>query len=142
MQNATYTRIDHHWLNNDSFETADLKVQQERILVRVLNKNKEYWVYHKNLVDETQDQVIHKKPEEKLWKLVKTNYIPGLDFPAHQLVKNDIIKIGRVRFKIREIESEVYKEQNHVEKFLKEKYELFYPEYEPSGISESSSQTF
>jgi len=51
-----------------------------------------------------------KKPEEKLWKIVKTNYIAGLDFPAHQLALNDIIKIGRVRFKIREIESEVYKE--------------------------------
>ena len=53
MQNTAYTRIEQHWLNNDSFETADVKVQAERILARVLHKNKDYWVYHKNLVDET-----------------------------------------------------------------------------------------
>ena len=55
MQNPQYTRIDNHWLNNDSFETADVKVPSERILVRVLNKNNDYWVYHKNLVDEAQE---------------------------------------------------------------------------------------
>jgi hypothetical protein len=83
MQNATYTRIEHHWLNADNFEAADVKLQAERILIRVLSKNGDFWVFHKNLVDDSQEQVILKKPEEKLWKIVKTNYIAGLDFPAH-----------------------------------------------------------
>ncbi len=52
MQNENYTRIDHYWLNSDSFETSDLKVPTDRILVRVLNKNDDYWVFHKNLIDE------------------------------------------------------------------------------------------
>jgi hypothetical protein len=70
-------------LNSDSFEASDLKVAADRILIRVLNKNDYYWVFHKNLIDEYNEQTLLKKPEEKLWKIVKTNFIAGLDFPAH-----------------------------------------------------------
>lgn len=56
MQNENYTRIDHSWLHTNDFETADSKIISERILVRILNLNKEYWIYSKNLIDEMQDQ--------------------------------------------------------------------------------------
>ncbi len=53
MNASGSTRIEHHWINTDSFETADGKILQERLMVRVLNKNEEYWVFHKNLVDDS-----------------------------------------------------------------------------------------
>lgn len=56
MQNENYTRINHSWLHTNDFETADSKIISERILVRILNLNKEYWIYSKNLIDEMQDQ--------------------------------------------------------------------------------------
>jgi hypothetical protein len=58
MQNAAYTRIEHYWLNSDSFEASDLKVATDQILVRVLNKRDDYWVFHKSLVDESHEQAL------------------------------------------------------------------------------------
>jgi len=38
-----------------------------------------------------------------LWKVVKDAFDPREAINGHHLMKNDIIKIGRVRFKIKEI---------------------------------------
>ena len=44
-----------------------------------------------------------------LWKVVKFSYDARENVKGHRLMKNDIIKIGRVRFKVREIVSPTYK---------------------------------
>ena len=44
-----------------------------------------------------------------LWKVVKDSYDPKEEINGHRLTKGDVIKIGRVRFKVRDIESPSYK---------------------------------
>mmetsp|Transcript_15905 Transcript_15905/g.24531 ORF Transcript_15905/g.24531 Transcript_15905/m.24531 type:complete len:80 (-) Transcript_15905:4242-4481(-) len=44
-----------------------------------------------------------------LWKVVKHAFDPREHINGQRLSKGDIIKIGRVRFKIREIASPAYK---------------------------------
>lgn len=70
------------------------------------------WLFHKNLIDDTLDQVLEKKPEERLWLVVAGNKSSDFDFPAQRLKKFDLFKVGRVRFKVREIVSAYYKEEN------------------------------
>jgi hypothetical protein len=82
--------------------------ERERIVARVLSFNGNYWIYHKNFVDKTIDQVLERKPEEKIWRVVKDNYVPEMEMPCFRLTKRDLIKVGRVRFKIRDIMSPVY----------------------------------
>lgn len=50
-----------------------------------------------------------------LWKVVKYAYDANEGIKGHRLTKGDVIKIGRVRFKIRDIQSPAYKklEQKH-----------------------------
>ena len=55
----------------------------DKILARVLNKSGDFWIFHKSLIEDYNEQNLEKKPDEKLWKIVKTNLIPGLEFPAH-----------------------------------------------------------
>ena len=56
-----------------------------------------------------------KKPEEKIWKVVRENVCPEMDVPCYRLNKKDLIKVGRVRFKIRDIMSPVYYQ---IEKYM------------------------
>ena len=44
-----------------------------------------------------------------LWKVVKFSFDAREDIKGHRLMREDVIKIGRVRFKIREIVSPAYK---------------------------------
>lgn len=44
-----------------------------------------------------------------LWKVVKDSYEPREEITGYRLTKGDVIKIGRVRFKVREIETPAYK---------------------------------
>jgi len=75
----------------------------------VLAFNNSYWIYHKPYVDSQIDQVLEKKPEEKIWRVVKENICPEMqDIRCFRLYKNDLVKVGRVRFKIRDIMSPVY----------------------------------
>ena len=43
-----------------------------------------------------------------LWKVVKFAYDAHEQVRGHRLMKGDVIKIGRVRFKVREIASPAY----------------------------------
>lgn len=100
-------------MDDDQFEKAEDKLPQEdkdKIVARLMVRDNSYWIYHKQLVDETIDNVLEKKPEEKIWRVVRETYCPELEFPAYRLKKRDLIKVGRVRFKIRDIMSPVYKE--------------------------------
>ena len=82
----------------------------------------EYWIYHKSTLEDTEDDV-EKNPESKLWNVVKHSKVSegGLyslatagrrqnpnDPNGYTLMPNDVIKLGRVRFKVREIVSPVY----------------------------------
>ena len=50
-----------------------------------------------------------KNPERMLWKVVKYSYDATEEIKGHRLLKGDVVKIGRVRFKIRDIHSPTYK---------------------------------
>ena len=60
-------------------------------------------------LDYIKEEDLFKNPERMLWKVVKSCYDAREDIKGHRLMKNDVIKIGRVRFKIREIVSPTYK---------------------------------
>ena len=83
--------------------------ERDKIICRFFYNNDHYWVYHKNFVDETAQQVSESKPEEKIWQVVKKTTNPEIDFPCYKISKRDLIKVGRVRFKIRDVMSPVYK---------------------------------
>lgn len=98
-------------LENGNFfemEKAMDEADKEAIVARVLNFNGNYWIYHKAYVDSTIDRVSETKPEEKIWRVVKEIHINEPESPAYRLNKRDLIKVGRVRFKIREIMSPIY----------------------------------
>ena len=92
-----------------------IEEEKEKIVARILSYNGNYWIYHKNYLDEAIDQVLEKKPEEKIWKVVRENVCPDMDVPCYRLNKKDLIKVGRVRFKIRDIMSPVYYQ---IEKYM------------------------
>lgn len=83
-------------------------INRERIIARVLFKEGKYWLFHKHMIDENLQEVLEKKPEEKVWRIVKESYVPEMESPMIRLMKGDLIKVGRVRFKIRDIMSPVY----------------------------------
>ena len=55
-----------------------------------------------------EDEELEKAPESKVWKVVKHCRLKNKETPGHVLRQGDLIRIGRVRFKIREIESPLY----------------------------------
>lgn len=96
--------------------------EREKIVARILNFNGNYWIYHKSFVDSQIDQVLEKKPEEKIWRVVRENICAEMENPCYRLCKRDLIKVGRVRFKIRDIMSPVYAQ---IEKLCDEEQRLF-----------------
>jgi len=98
------------------------ETDKEKIIARILNFNGNYWIYHKNFVDSQIDQVLEKKPEEKIWRVVKENICAEMEIPCYRLNKRDLIKVGRVRFKIRDIMSPVYAQ---IEKLSNEEQKQF-----------------
>ena len=68
---------------------------------------------------------------------MRENYAPEMDANCFKLYKRDLIKVGRVRFKIRDIMSPVYRE---LEKFSNEEQKQFhnlFPSLNDSVISQS-----
>lgn len=57
-----------------------------------------------------------------LWKVVKYSYEAKEEIKGHKLMKGDIIKIGRVRFKIREINSPGYEKLERKNKLQNKEY--------------------
>ena len=71
-----------------------------------------YWIYHKNQVDMSQ---VYQSPEEKLWFVIKHyhgtrdinqggNHSGNNNKTGLRLEKNDIVKFGRVRLRVRDID--------------------------------------
>ena len=90
-------------------ETALTQKDRDRIIARILYKEGKYWLFHRHFIDEHLQEVLEKKPEEKVWRVVKESYVPEMEAPMIRIMKGDLIKVGRVRFKIRDIMSPVYK---------------------------------
>ena len=113
--------------------------ERERIVARILYFNSHYWIYHKNFVDSQIDQVLEKKPEEKIWRVVRENICAEMETPCYRLCKRDLIKVGRVRFKIRDIMSPVYAQ---IEKLSNEEQRQFlnlFPSVNESAVSQMDS---
>ena len=66
-----------------------------------------FWIYHSNTVEEDEDE-IEKNPETKIWRVVKYCKSKNGSQTGYRLMPDDLIKLGRVRFKVREIQSPAY----------------------------------
>ena len=66
-----------------------------------------YWIYHNSTIETCEDE-LDKNPENKIWRVVKHCKLKNKDINGYILNQGDLIRIGRVRFKVREIESPVY----------------------------------
>ena len=109
----------------------------DKIIARLMHQNGSYWIFHKNYIDEMIDQVLEKKPEEKIWRVVRDNRCAGMEMPCYRLQKKDLIKVGRVRFKIRDIMSPVYREiESGVDVRTEHHREMF-----PSMLNDSISNS-
>jgi hypothetical protein len=76
-------------------------------MCRILKQDDGFWLFHKNKVDLASQ---FGQPEEKLWIVVK-DYQGGLENDSYympkkavKLEKNSVIKFGRVRLRVREID--------------------------------------
>ena len=47
------------------------KEKRDMIIARLLYQDGKYWLFHKNFIDENAESVLEKKPEEKVWRVVK-----------------------------------------------------------------------
>jgi len=123
-----------------SFEQDEDNMGQaakDRIVARLMHREGAYWLFHKNFLDTTADQVLERKPEEKIWRVVREHpaYPEMPDMPSCLIQKKDLIKVGRVRFKIRDVMSPVYREiAQGVDVRLEDHREMF-----PSVLDESIS---
>lgn len=95
-----------------------ISVKDQTSLAKIVGEADGYWLFHSNRVDLTE---MFAKPEEKLWLVVKDYNINGLrgqrkarchlpagaqfkDKNAIKLEKNSVIKMGRVRLRVRDID--------------------------------------
>ena len=104
----------------------------------MLHQDGSYWIYHKNFIDNDIDAVLEKKPEEKIWRVVRETRCPELEIPCYRLMKKDLIKVGRVRFKIRDIMSPVYKDIEMKNDFFYEHYKEAFPSQPSESIASMS----
>ena len=58
---------------------------KDKIIARLLHQSASYWIFHKSYIDENCDQVLEKKPEEKIWRVVRDNREPGMETPCCRL---------------------------------------------------------
>ena len=66
---------------------------------------------------------------------------PEFEFPCYKIKKNDLVKVGRVRFKIRDLMSPAYKDMLEQENIQSENFRKIYPSYEPSSVQDSLNVT-
>ena len=61
------------------------KEKRDSIIARMLYQDGKYWLFHKNFIDENAESVLEKKPEEKVWRIVKEVHSPEMEQPAYRL---------------------------------------------------------
>ncbi len=66
-----------------------------------------------------------KNPENKLWEVIKLNKLRDNKIPGCYLMPNDLIKLGRVRFKILEINTSAYQKLEKDVQFKKESFKVY-----------------
>jgi len=72
----------------------------------VLEKNNNYWVYHKNVLEDYDEEVIN--PADKIWRIAKyINNHKNFTLRGYRIKIGDTLKFGRVRFKVIKMENEV-----------------------------------
>ena len=59
-------------------------------------------------MDET-DEDLEKNPETKLWRIIKYCKARNGGVDGYKIMPEDLVKLGRVRFKVRDIQSASYK---------------------------------
>lgn len=111
--------------------------KRDNIIGRILIKDGKYWLFHRHLIDEGLQEVLEKKPEEKAWRVVKEvfNEIPELETPSIKLNKGDLIKVGRVRFKIRDIMSPIYEKIEDENDRKRDLFDMRYPSFHDNSIN-------
>lgn len=70
-----------------------------------------HWIFHSSSVDQSEEE-LEKNPESKLWRVVKYCKSKNKQIDGYKLLPNDLIKLGRVRFKIKDMQSPSYKRLN------------------------------
>lgn len=65
-------------------------------------------MFHTSCVDDEEEDV-EKNPELKLWRIVKYCKQQNGNITGYKILPDDLIKLGRVRFKIREVQSPGYR---------------------------------
>lgn len=92
---------DENGLHKNEYQTSPI--------LHFLCRNGNYWLYHKNTIEEDK---VDQDPAEKLWYIVKYHKEPNIEEYGYKLQQGDTIKLGRVRFKITELHRGKYQPKN------------------------------
>jgi hypothetical protein len=60
--------------DEQTFEESEKQLNiedRDKVIARCLYRDNSYWIYHKNLIDENAEAILERKPEEKIWQVVK-----------------------------------------------------------------------
>mmetsp|Transcript_7356 Transcript_7356/g.5622 ORF Transcript_7356/g.5622 Transcript_7356/m.5622 type:complete len:109 (+) Transcript_7356:93-419(+) len=97
-------------------EAERLKKDQ---VAKIVEYNNSFWIFHESYFDSSAgDEGMERCPEQRIWKIARYCRSKNKQTEGHRLVKGDILKMGRLRFKVRDIVSDGYKK---LEKKLQEK---------------------
>ena len=78
----------------------------------MIASNQNLWIFDRKKITEDLDLILEENPEERLWLVVSSHHVPEYVFATYRLKLHDVIKIGRVRFRVREIVTRQYTEDH------------------------------
>jgi hypothetical protein len=132
-------------INRKELEITYVKEATEDLICKIAQSgNRHWWIYHKNSfsgantansvakdtkqkveidpLDFIKEEDLFKNPELMLWKVVKNSFDAREEITGHRLSKGDVIKIGRVRFKIKDITTPTYRKIEQKQKQMSKIY--------------------
>jgi hypothetical protein len=132
------TRESVNILRND-LEVLFSQNSKENLIAKIARSgNRHWWIYHQYCfsgadhaskipkdtktiqeevpLDYIKEEDLFKNPELMLWKVVKDSFDPREEIQGHRLQRGDVVKIGRVRFKIKDITSPTYRKVEQKQK--------------------------
>jgi len=77
-------------------------------ILHFLFRNNNYWIYHRNTIDLNEED----DPSDRLWHVVKFHRDYSKKESGFRLSQDDIIKLGRVRFRITEVHRGKFQPKN------------------------------
>eukprot|EP00347_Sterkiella_histriomuscorum_P023422 403334699 len=107
MRNEVNIDVKYDEEDNQLEESKEEEIPQTQI-AKIVEKNGGYWMFHSSTVEEEEED-LDKNPELKLWRIVKYCKVQNGNVSGYKLQPDDIIKLGRIRFKVREIQSPAYR---------------------------------